>query len=74
MRTEQADPRASPQRISATACNLGTPAQSTEILDPGTRTPQRNPKTTQKALSGGQKGRVNVSQGFNRKLRASRGP
>ena len=59
MRTEQADPGASPSRVSATACNPGHTRPSTEILDAGSGPTQRNAKTTQKTLSGGQKGRLN---------------
>ena len=44
-------------------------SQSTEIDNTRTRTTQRDTKTAQKALSGGQEGCLSQWRGFNRKLR-----
>jgi hypothetical protein len=68
MRTDKADPGAHQTGISATACNPGHTRPSTEILDAGPGSTQRNAKTTQKTLSGRQKGRLSRTTTFNCKF------
>ena len=57
--------------VSTTSCRDRHASQSTEIDEGRTRTSQRDPKTAQKALSGGQEGRLTLRSRFNRKLRRS---
>src|SRR5664280_1950081 len=64
IRPDGADSNASLQRVSSTACNPRHARPSTEILDPGSGTPQGHPKTAQNPLSSSQKGRLSWVSGL----------
>jgi len=49
-------PISSPERVSVTSCNARLTGQSTEIPETGTGPAERDPKTPENPLSGGEKG------------------
>src|SRR5450759_3420556 len=73
IRPDEADSNTSPQRVSSTACNPRHARPSTEILDPGSGTPQGHPKTPQNPLSCSEKGRLSWVKGLIASLGHARG-
>src|ERR1039458_876994 len=63
-RLSSADPCSGATGVSATSCDDRDTSQSTEIDDAWTRAPERDPKTAENPLSGGQKGSLTRHQGF----------